>query len=128
MLADNIEELAGQHVTILNARVVGVFAPNAFLIEPASSYAEILGHRDRILVLIEGAGLNVPAESLVGATVEVVGVARTLLGLKVSREVEWPAKLDPNSTQRLEVRAAVLATSVRTAEGTQLTACSSCTD
>jgi hypothetical protein len=57
----------------------------------------------------------------VASTVKVVGVARTLLGAKVSAEVPWPAKLDRDLVGRLEVRAAVLATSVQTAEGTELT-------
>jgi hypothetical protein len=121
MLAANIEELAGHSVQILNARVVGVFESHAFLIESARRYEEILGHRDRILVLIDAANLRVPAESLVASTVKVVGVARTLLGARVSAEVPWPTKLDRDVVDRLEVRAAVLATSVQTAEGTELT-------
>jgi hypothetical protein len=48
-------------------------------------------------------------------------VARTLLGLQVTREVSWPEGLTPEAVQRLEVRAAVLATSVQTAEGIELT-------
>ena len=121
MLADHIEELAGQTVRILNARVVGVFEPNAFLIEPASRYEEFIGQRDRILVLVGGAALRVPAETIVASTIRVLGVARTLLSARVSGDVPWPAKLDAALVERLEVRAAILATSVQTAEGTELT-------
>ena len=121
-LVDHIDELAGQHVRILNARVVGLFEPNAFLIESATRHLKPIGYRDRILVLIDAATLKVPAESIVASTVRVVGVARTLLGIQVTAEVPWPAKLDRDLIKRLEVRAAVLATSVQTAEGTELTA------
>jgi hypothetical protein len=120
-LADHIEELAGQHVSILNARVVGLFGSNALLIEPAKRYLEPLGYRDRILVLIDAADLRIPAESIVSSTVRVLGIARTLLSLQVTAEVPWPAQLDRDLIKRLEVRAAVLATSVQTSEGTELT-------
>ena len=120
MLAGNIEHLAGREVTIFNARVVGVFEPDAFLIESATRRPESMGHRDRVLVLLDGGTLRVPAELLVGSTVKVIGVARTLLSLKVTAEVPWPAQLDPELVERLEVRASVLATSVQTAEGVEL--------
>ena len=51
----------------------------------------------------------------------ILGVARTLLGLRVSPEIPWPSTLDRDRIERLEVRAGVLATSVQTAEGTELT-------
>jgi hypothetical protein len=116
-----IEELAGHHVKVVNARVVGVLEPHAFLIESATRYEEALGQRDRILVLIDAAKLRVPAEDLVTSTVHVIGLARTLLGARVSAEVPWPTRLDRDLARRLEVRAAVIATSVRTADGTELT-------
>jgi hypothetical protein len=121
MLADNIEDLAGRDVTITNARVVGVFEPHAFLIESATREPQSLGMRDRILVLIEGGALRVSADVLVASTVKVVGVARSLLGTKVSAEVAWPRQLDPDLVHRLEVRATVIATSVQTPEGIELT-------
>jgi hypothetical protein len=121
MLADQIDELAGHHIRVLDARVVGLLATNAFLIESADRLDSPVGLRDRLLVLIDGAALRVPAETIVESTVNVVGVARTLLGMKVSGEVTWPATLDNDSIKRLDVRAGVLATSVHTAEGTELT-------
>jgi hypothetical protein len=121
MLAHHIDELAGQNVRIVNARVVGVFEPHAFLVESATRYEETLGQRDRILVLIDAGKLRVPAEDLVTSTVHVIGVARTVLGARVSAEAPWPLRLDRDLARRLEVRAAVVATSVRTADGTELT-------
>lgn len=121
MLADSIEYLAGRDVTIINARVVGVLEPHAFLIESATRDPQSLGMRDRILVLIERGALRVPADVLVSSTVRVVGVARSLLAMKVSPEVPWPRQLDPDLVHRLEVRASVIATSVQTPEGIELT-------
>jgi hypothetical protein len=120
-LASAVDELAGQRVRILNARVVGMFEPHAFLIESATRYEATMGLRDRVLVLIEGARLQAPPELLVGSNVVILGVARTLLGLRLSPELPWPSKLDRDLIERLEVRAAVLATSVQTPEGTELT-------
>jgi hypothetical protein len=120
-LADSINELAGHRVKILNARVVGVFESRAFLIESATRHQTLLGFRDRVLVLVDAASLSVSPELLVGSTVVVLGVARTLLGVRVSPVLPWPAKLTPELIERLEVRAAVLATSVQTPEGIELT-------
>jgi hypothetical protein len=120
-LADSIEEIAGQSVKIPNARIVEILEANAWLIEPATRYRQLAGQRDRILVLVDGATLRAPAESSTTSAVTVVGVARTLLGMRVSAEVPWPVSLDPVRVKQLEVRAAVLATSVQTAEGTELT-------
>jgi hypothetical protein len=41
--------------------------------------------------------------------------------MQVSREVPWPKELSPEAVERLEIHAAVLASSVRTAEGVELT-------
>jgi hypothetical protein len=121
MLAWQIDELAGQQVRIVNARLVGVFEPTAFLIESATRIPTLLGHRDRVLVLVEKGSLRVPAAVAVASTVTVLGVARTLLGAKVTADVPWPTKLDDALIERLEVRAAVLASSVETPEGIELT-------
>ena len=120
-LAHAADELAGQRVRIVDARVVGVFESKAFLIESAADYEAALGMRDRVLVLIEGASLRVSPDLLVRSSVVILGVARTLLGLRVSPEIPWPSTLDRDRMERLEVRAGVLATSVQTAEGTELT-------
>jgi hypothetical protein len=57
----------------------------------------------------------------VASTVTVEGVARTVLGMQVSAEVPWPARLDRETIERLEIKAAILATSVHTADGVELT-------
>jgi hypothetical protein len=116
-----IEDIAGRRVRILNARVVGVLEPHAFLVEPAVRYDSTVGFRDRILVLIDSASLRVPASLLVSSNVTIAGVARTVVGLQVTGEMPWPAKLDPETIDRLEVRAAILARSVQTPDGTELT-------
>jgi hypothetical protein len=121
MLAAQIEELAGHSVRVLYARVVGVFNPRAFLIDTSTRLPPVTGHRARVLVLVERGGLGVPAPSLVASTVTIAGVARTLLGMQVSREVPWPSELRPELVERLEIRAGVLATSVRTADGIEVT-------
>lgn len=120
-LADQIEDLAGHPVKVPYARVVGVLDARAFLIEPASSLPPAVGNRDRVLVLVDGGSVRVDAASLVSSIVTVAGMARTLLGAQVSAEVPWPAALDREAVERLEVRAAILATSVHTADGVELT-------
>jgi hypothetical protein len=120
-LAYNIDEFAGQRVRILDARVVQVFEPRAFVIEPATRYTMYKGLRDRVLVLIDAGTLRLPSEALGGSTVTILGNAHTLLGARVSPEVSWPRALDPNLIEHLEVRAAILATSVQTPDGTELT-------
>ena len=121
VLAHLIDELAGHKVQVRYARVVGVFNPRAFLIESATSFFAMLGARDRVIVLVEDAELHVSAEAVVGESVVVAGVARTLLGLQTTREVPWPPELTREAIKRLEIRAALLATSVQTADGVELT-------
>jgi hypothetical protein len=120
-LADQISDLAGYRVRVPYARVVGVFEPRAFLIDTSSLVLPTIGNRNRVLVFVEGGSLRVPAESLVASTVTVEGIARTLLGMQVTGEVPWPARLDRETVERLEIRAAILATSVHTADGIELT-------
>jgi hypothetical protein len=121
-LASFIDELAGRMVRVRNARVVGMFNPRAFLIESATSVPVMLGTRNRLLVLVdESTALRVAPATIVGSNVIVFGVARTLLGVRVTSEVTWPPELAENVVKRLEVRGAVLAISVQTAEGVELT-------
>lgn len=120
-LASLIGELAGLEVRVLNARVVGLFDSRSLLIDSAMDLRPVSGQRDRVLVLVDSAALRVPADQLVASTVTVQGVARTVLGMQVNGDVPWPAQLDRDAVKRLEVRAAVLATSIRTADGVELT-------
>jgi hypothetical protein len=121
MLSAHLNEFAGRPLRVTQGRVVGVFQPSAFLIEPATPYLKAMGLRDRVLVLIESASLRVPAELIVGSTVTVTGIARTLIGIQVTREVPWPPELRPEAVERLEICGALLASSVQTPEGTELT-------
>jgi hypothetical protein len=120
-LADQIGGLAGYRVRVPGARVVGVFEPRVFLIDTSALLLPTIGNRNRVLVMVDGGALRVPPETLVASTVTVEGIARTLLGMQVSAEVPWPARLDRETLERLEVRAAILATSVHTADGVELT-------
>jgi hypothetical protein len=120
-LAEQIDEFAGYNVKVPYARVVGVFNPQALVVDTATTLQPMLGNRDRLLVLVEARSLNVPATLIVGSTVTISGVARTLVGVQVTGEVPWPVELDPKLVKRLEIRAAVLARSVQTADGVELT-------
>lgn len=121
LLADEIESFAGQAIRMLRARVVGVLEPHAFLVDSQSDLPPLEGHRARVLVFVEGATLRVEPSLLVGQTVTVLGVARTLLGMHVSAAASWPAILTPSQVSRLEIKAAMLARSVQTADGVELT-------
>jgi hypothetical protein len=98
-----------------------VFEPRVFLIETQTALRPAIGNRDRVLVFVEHGALRVAAESLVASTVTVSGIARTLLGMQVTQEVPWPAVLTRKAVERLEIRVAVLADSVETSEGVDLT-------
>ena len=114
-----VDTLAGQPIRVQSARVVGVFDPRVFLIESQTALLPIV-HRDRIVVFVEAGELRVEPALLVASTVTLDGVARTLLGMQVSREVPWPTALNPDAVKRLDIRAAILATAVRTPEGINL--------
>ncbi len=121
MLAASIEQLAGQSVIVSGARAVGMFGPRALVIDTAARLPPVQEPRGRILVLVEAGEIHVSPELLVGSTVRVAGVARTVLGMQVTREVPWPAELDRERVARLDIQAAVLATSVQTPDGVELT-------
>ncbi len=72
-------------------------------------------------MLVDEGALRVDAAAIVGSDVTVLGTARTLLGMQVTGEVPWPPILTRDVTERYEIRAAVLATSVQTADGVELT-------
>lgn len=121
MLAAYVDVFAGQTVRVPFARVVGVFEPNVFLIDSKSELYPIAGNRARVLVLIEHGALRVPPAKLVGSTVTVLGVARTLLGVQITGETPWPPALTPERLEKLEIKAAILAKSLMTADGVDLT-------
>jgi hypothetical protein len=124
-LADGIEELAGHSVIVPYARVVGIINPRVIVVDTATRLRPILGNRDRVVVIVQPGAVNIPRAAVVGATVKVIGVARTVLGVQVTREVPWPQELAPNVVERLEIRAAIVASSVQTADGVELTSSAS---
>jgi hypothetical protein len=75
-----------------------------------------------VLVFVESGELRVQPARLVASTVTLSGVARSLLGIQVTGEVPWPAKLTSDAVKRLDIRAAILATSVETPDGVDLLA------
>jgi hypothetical protein len=121
--AELVDEIGGHQVQLPRAKVLVVINPQAFLIESASILPAIVGNLDRVLVLVDAAAgaLRVDPALLVGSNVTVRGTARTLLGMQVSGEVPWPQILTRQVTDRFEIKAAVLATSVQTADGVELT-------
>jgi hypothetical protein len=119
-LGDHLNSLAGRFVRMPNARVVGVFDPRVFLVDTQTELPPLVA-RTRVLVFIEAGALRVDAATLVASTVTVSGVARTLLGMKVTREVPWPPALTRQLVEHLDINAAVLARSVQTADGVDLT-------
>jgi hypothetical protein len=120
-LALLIDEVGGHQVTLPTARVIAVINPRAFLIESSTLLPPMRGNLDRVLVLVDGGGLRVAAAAVVNANVRVRGVARSLLGVQVTGEVPWPAELTPQVVRRLEIRGVVLASSIQTTDGVELT-------
>jgi hypothetical protein len=118
-LAQLIDTLAGHQIRLASARVVGIFDPRVFLVETQTRLLPIID-RDRVLVFVNSGELRVQPAVLVASTVTLSGIARSLLGMQVSREVPWPTMLTPDAVKRLDIRAAILASSVRTPEGVDL--------
>jgi hypothetical protein len=121
VLGELIDDLGGQRVTLLQASVVSVINPSMFVVEPANPLRYWLTTRHRMLVAIDAGALRVDAAALVRVKVTVNGVARTPLGLQLTREVPWPPALTRDALERDDIRAVVLATSVQTADGVELT-------
>lgn len=119
-LAQLIDELGGRQISLPRAKVVSVINPRAFLVESPGPLASTPGNLNRVVVLVDRGTLSVDAESLVGATVRITGVARTVLGMQVTREVVWPRELTRDVVRRYEIRAAVLSPSVQTPDGVEL--------
>jgi len=119
--AELVDEVGGHRIRMPRARVLVVINPRMFLVESDSPLSAIKGNLDRVLVVVNEGALRIDAASLVGTNVMVQGTARTLLGLQVTKEVPWPQILTKDVTDRFEIKAAVLATSVQTADGVELT-------
>jgi hypothetical protein len=121
-LAETVSELAGYPVSVVRARILWVVDPHAVVIESDASAGPRWRDRARVLVLVErGRSLAIPRPPVAIAPVTVVGEARTLLGIQAAHDVPWPEPLTRRTIERLDIRAAILASSVRTAEGVELT-------
>jgi hypothetical protein len=119
-LAQLIDELGGRQISLPRAKIISVISPRAFLVESAGPLAPTPGKLNRVVVLVDKGTLRLDPLSLVGATVAISGVARTVLGMQVTREVAWPPQLTADVVKRYEIRAAVLSPSVRTPDGVEL--------
>ena len=121
-LAQIVSELAGSPVNVQRARIIWAIDPHAIVIESDSVFDPTWRDRDRVLVLLERSRtLSIPRPPVAIAPINVVGIARTLLGIQAAQDVPWPQALTRREIERLRVRAAILATSVRTADGVELT-------
>lgn len=122
-LAQIVSELAGSPVNVPRARILWVVDPHAVVIESDSSFGPTWRDRGRVLVLTDrNRSLAIPRPPIAIAPVTVVGVARTLLGVQAAHDVPWPEPLTRKVVERLDIRAAILASSIRTADGVELTA------
>ena len=121
-LNEFIDQLGGRRVTLLKSRVIAVLNPRVFLIETAGLLAPLPRHHARVAVFVDNGELRIERELLVDSNVRVIGVARTLVGMQMTREVPWPPELTREVLKRYDIGAAVLATSVQTADGVELTA------
>jgi hypothetical protein len=121
-LAQSVGELAGYPVNVQRARILWVIDQHALVIESDSSFSPAWRDRGRVLVLVgRDRALAIPRPPVAIAPVTIVGVARTLLGIQAAHEVPWPEALTRHETERLDIRAAILASSVQTADGVELT-------
>ena len=121
-LSQVVSELAGSPVNVPRARILWVVDTHAVVIESDSLFDPTWRDRGRVLVLLErNRSLAIPRSPVSIAPVNVVGIARTLLGIQAAQDVPWPQALTRREIERLGIRAAILASSVRTADGVELT-------
>lgn len=121
-LAQVVSELAGSPVNVQRARILWVVDTHAVVIESDSTFDPTWRDRGRVLVVLErNRLLAIPRSPVAIAPVNVVGIARTLLGIQAAQDVPWPQALTRREIERLRVRAAILASSLRTSDGVELT-------
>ena len=121
-LSQVVSELAGSPVNVQRARILWVIDSHAVVIESDSVFDPTWRDRGRVLVVLERSrSLAIPRPPVSIAPVNVVGIARTLLGIQAAQDVPWPQALTRREIERLGIRAAILASSVRTADGVELT-------
>ena len=120
-VAELIGQVAGHTVRVPGARIFWVIDARALVVESDTRLQPAPGNRDRLLVLVERGTLRIPRPPVDTSPVTIVGRARTLLGIQADGHAGWPAALTPELIERLEIRAAVLASSLQTADGVELT-------
>ena len=121
-LAQIVSELAGSPVNVQRARILWVVDSHAIVIESDSLFEPTWRDRSRVLVLLERSRLlAIPRPPVAIAPVNVTGIARTLLGIQAAQDTAWPQALTRREIERLNIRAAILASSVRTSDGVELT-------
>ena len=121
-LAATVSELAGYPVTVPRARIVWVVDQHAIVIESDSIFGPYWREKGRVLVLVRrDRALAIPRPPIAIAPVIIDGEARTLLGIQAGHDVPWPQALTRHEVERLDIRAAILASSVRTPDGVELT-------
>ena len=121
-LAQIVSELAGSPVNVQRARILWVIDPHAMVIESDSAFDPTWRDRGRVLVVLERSrSLAIPRPPVSIAPVNIVGIARTLLGIQAAQDVPWPQALTRREIDRLGVRAAILASSIKTSDGVELT-------
>jgi hypothetical protein len=121
-LSQIVSELAGSPVNVQRARILWVIDSHAVVIESDSVFDPTWRDRGRVLVMLERSRtLAIPRPPVSIAPVNIVGIARTLLGIQAAQDVPWPQALTRREIERLGIRAAILASSVRTSDGVELT-------
>ena len=121
-LSQIVSELAGSPVNVQRARILWVIDSHAVVIESDSVFDPTWRDRGRVLVMLERSRtLAIPRPPVSIAPVNIVGIARTLLGIQAAQDVPWPQALTRREVERLGIRAAILASSVRTSDGVELT-------
>jgi hypothetical protein len=121
-LAQLVSEIAGTPVQVPHARILWVIDAHAIVIESDSLFDPTWRDRSRVLVVLDRSRfLAIPNPPVAIAPVDVVGIARTLLGIQASQGMLWPPALRRREVERMDIKAAVLASSIRTSDGVELT-------
>ena len=121
-LAQLVGEIAGTPVLVPRARILWVVDAHAIVIESDSLFDPTWRDRSRVLVVLERSrSLAIPRPPVAIAPVDIVGIAKTLLGIQAGQEVAWPPALKRREIERMDIKAAILASSIRTSDGVELT-------
>jgi hypothetical protein len=120
-LSDFREEFGRQPVRLPVSRVVDVVGTRALVVEPIGKWSKTVPWLDRVLVLVAHGTLRAAPDAIERTDVRVHGIVRTPLGVQISQDVQWPAELTRQRVDDLDVRAVILASSVQTTDGVELT-------